>query len=701
MESIDPPLHSCNLANPKSGRQIWPRGVYPNPSEPLARSPGRAYNRPMRKLRFVVPAVVILLAGVRPASALPTEAAEQINLPQWEDQRIPATSPLWHLGLDSPRPATRARTALALGRIGYASSIPPLNEALKDPDASVRTSAAFGEGLVGDSSAFDPLAAALKDPNSEVRMRAAEALSKLGTRRAAPLLGSMLSDSSREVVWQSLTGLWRVQDSSAVTATLPLLTSPDSRTRQLAVYALERTKSLRAPAAVRPLCDDPDEGVRMWAVRALGRLKDVLGEPRLIVALHDPSWKVRVNAVGALSALSDTSKASALIAALKDPSPYVRRVAADALGAMKFWGSAGALAALAHDSTMAVRASAGHALVEVKGVNAYADCKPFLGDTADYVRARTLEGLGEVRSPDAWPYAIWGLEKGGPVLRATALDYFSHMKSGRAMPFILKALESDDDLTAGNAADAIAESGDSTRTGELVALYDKWKGAEHAETRLSAVNSVVKLWPAHEILFLKRALKDDDRRVRVAAAEGLKTAGQPAVPDSVTREPLADVRQGWFAWEYTPLNKGPAPGPMPQFAEVRTTQGAIKIALESNLSENTVLNFVTLARKGYFDGILWHRVVPNFVIQGGDPHGDGQGGPGYTIRCEMNTLPYDRGMVGMALSGKDTGGSQFFITQSPQPHLNGRYTIFGHVLEGMDVVDRIDVGDRILSVVVP
>ncbi len=88
-----------------------------------------------------------------------------------------------------------------------------------------------------------------------------------------------------------------------------------------------------------------------------------------------------------------------------------------------------------------------------------------------------------------------------------------------------------------------------------------------------------------------------------------------------------------------------------------------------------------------------HRVVPNFVVQAGDPRGDGEGGPGYTLRDEINMLPYLRGTVGMALDGADTGGSQFFITHSPQPHLDGRYTVFGRVVAGMDVVDRLQQWD--------
>ena len=114
----------------------------------------------------------------------------------------------------------------------------------------------------------------------------------------------------------------------------------------------------------------------------------------------------------------------------------------------------------------------------------------------------------------------------------------------------------------------------------------------------------------------------------------------------------------------------------------------------------TVENFARLARSGYFDGIAFHRVVPDFVIQDGCPRGDGWGGPGYAIPCEYNDRPYEEGTVGMALSGKDTGGSQWFVTLAPAPRLDGRYTAFGVVTSGMDVVERIMPGDRILRVTV-
>ena len=110
-------------------------------------------------------------------------------------------------------------------------------------------------------------------------------------------------------------------------------------------------------------------------------------------------------------------------------------------------------------------------------------------------------------------------------------------------------------------------------------------------------------------------------------------------------------------------------------------------------------NFIKLAKSGYFNGIAFHRVVPNFVMQDGDPRGDGNGGPGWEIRDEINTAAYERGAVGMALSGKNTGGSQWFVTHSPQPHLDGGYTVFGRVNENdMKIVDNIVRGDKILSV---
>ena len=130
-----------------------------------------------------------------------------------------------------------------------------------------------------------------------------------------------------------------------------------------------------------------------------------------------------------------------------------------------------------------------------------------------------------------------------------------------------------------------------------------------------------------------------------------------------------------------------------------TEKGAFTIDFFPEDAPLTVDNFIKLARIGYFNNVSIHRVVPNFVMQDGDPRGDGNGGPGWQIRCEINMISYERGAVGMALSGKDTGGSQWFVTHSPQPHLDGGYTVFGSVNEtDMKIVDNLMRGDKILSV---
>ena len=130
-------------------------------------------------------------------------------------------------------------------------------------------------------------------------------------------------------------------------------------------------------------------------------------------------------------------------------------------------------------------------------------------------------------------------------------------------------------------------------------------------------------------------------------------------------------------------------------AFLETRYGTIEIELNVVDAPLTTRNFVELARAGFFNGLLVHRLVPNFVVQAGDPRGDGEGGPGYTIRDELSWLPFLRGTLGMALSGPDTGGSQFFLTVSPQPHLDGKYTVFGRVVQGQNILDQISQWDTI------
>jgi len=133
---------------------------------------------------------------------------------------------------------------------------------------------------------------------------------------------------------------------------------------------------------------------------------------------------------------------------------------------------------------------------------------------------------------------------------------------------------------------------------------------------------------------------------------------------------------------------------LPQ-AKITTKYGDMIVELLEDETPNTVANFVSLIEKGYYDGLKFHRVVPDFVIQGGDPTGTGAGGPGYRIKCEAETnkTKHSRGVLSMAHAGKDTGGSQFFVTHRATPHLDGKHTVFGRVISGVEIVDKVQQGD--------
>ena len=134
--------------------------------------------------------------------------------------------------------------------------------------------------------------------------------------------------------------------------------------------------------------------------------------------------------------------------------------------------------------------------------------------------------------------------------------------------------------------------------------------------------------------------------------------------------------------------------------KIETNRGEIELDFYPQYAPKTVNNFVFLAREGFYDGVTFHRVIPDFVIQGGDPTGTGRGGPGYRFEDEVagNPLKHERGVMSMANAAPGTNGSQFFITHSPQPHLNGKHTVFGKVVHGLEVVDAIQQGDRMVHV---
>jgi cyclophilin family peptidyl-prolyl cis-trans isomerase len=235
----------------------------------------------------------------------------------------------------------------------------------------------------------------------------------------------------------------------------------------------------------------------------------------------------------------------------------------------------------------------------------------------------------------------------------------------------------------GDSSDAVAK-----------ALEDAYKAAradKMNDARVAILEAADKIKRPMNVQALAEETRDTDYVVRLKAAELLR---QSRIEETAVRVNIGKVDTGhdrnyWKRMaQLMEVVKNPE-------AVIHTKKGRIRIELYASDAPMTVDNFMQLARDGFYNGLTFMRVVPNFVIQGGDPRDDMNGGPGYQIRDEINLRRYETGTVGMALSGKDTGGSQFFITHSPQPHLDGGYTVFGKVVEGMEIVNRIARGDRI------
>jgi cyclophilin family peptidyl-prolyl cis-trans isomerase len=318
------------------------------------------------------------------------------------------------------------------------------------------------------------------------------------------------------------------------------------------------------------------------------------------------------------------------------------------------------LSSLEPDRDWRVRAALAVTLASLPPEIAVERLRAMLRDEDRRVRPAVLSALARVKAPDLDAILRAQLAEDDYVIRATAVRLLGQSRPPDAAAVITQAFD---------AANADASS----------------------DVRIAALSALGKLGGEAPRETLQAALQDKDWAVRLHAAGVLRGLDASADLEQAIR---------------------PAPGPPPAPYDdpqviapevsphvfIETAHGTVEFQLAVLDAPQTSRNFIELARKGYFNGLQVHRVVPNFVIQDGDPRGDGQGGPGYTIRDELNPAPYLRGTVGMALSGPDTGGSQFFITHSPAPHLDGRYTVFGRVVSGMEVVDRIRVGDVITRV---
>ena len=602
----------------------------------------------------------------------------------------------------------RRRAAIAIGRVGLPEGVAALVKVLEtDTDAEVRQMAAFALGLLADPAAVQPLRAAVGGSSPLVAGRAAEALGLIGDAASAPVIGAMVAthaaagaalapDESRADLgepieafrlgvyalarlkayeplagallgpdgeprvrwWPVAYAFQRIEDPRSAPALLALARTDGSYTRAFAIKGLGNLKHGAAVPLLLPLIDpaQASSGPTIEAIRAMGRIGDAAGEPALMKLLYSKGLNPMVRAE-TLLALGDSAadvSVDAFVDFLGDPAPVVRLAALQGFAKREDDTFLTVLSGLDPDPHWSVRAGLATILATKDAERALPRLTPMLTDSDSRVIPAVLTALTRIKAP--------GVDK-----------------------ILIERLGSDDVAIRASAA---ANLGDAKPDGGVDVLLEAYKRGEADlvfDTRAAAIDALSK-YGAPALPALRNALTDKDWAVRVKAAELLKKA-DPTIETAQAMRPAPDAPASLYD---DPALLNPTVSP---HVFIETDKGTIEIELDVLDAPLTCENFMTLARKGYFDGLTFHRVVPNFVVQGGDPRGDGEGGPGHTIRDELNQEPYLRGTVGMALSWKDTGGSQFFITHSPQPHLDARYTVFGRVVSGMEVADRLSQGD--------
>ncbi|MEZ5319766.1 MAG: HEAT repeat domain-containing protein [Vicinamibacterales bacterium] len=648
----------------------------------------------------------------RGATAMAPEGAARMLTPA-------GSAHLGALSLD-PDAAVRRRAALAIGRVGDPAGARWLVGALSDTEPDVRASAAFALGLLAAPDTAAPLEAALADPDPMVRGRAAEALGLIGPPAAGaggaaggasgagpaiataaagcgPWLASVTpedeapQDPNIEVCRLSLFALVRLRDyDSLAKVALGPDGAPVTRWWPVA-FALQRIGDRRAADALWTLAPTPGVMTASFAIRGLAALGDARVAP-LAVALvgqADADVRLRVTAARALAQLKHQPAVPGLeqIAFGGDAPPNLALEAVGALGAIGDGQAFDALIDRFVDPWPAMRLAAMRAAARLDPQSFLFVLSSLPADPEPTVRAGLAEILGTLPAESARPALEALAADQDPRVQAPVLTALAAVGAPDLMTRVDAALGAADYGLRAAAASILGDRKPEGGIARLATAYDRAGTDATDDARVAALEGLAAYGGEVARGVLTRALDDPSWPVRLVAARLLRAAGvtdaRPTRPATL-REP-ADV----FGSEAI---LHPAYSP---HAFIDLPAGVIEIELNVVEAPMTTRSFVELARAGFFNGLAVHRVVPAFVVQAGDPRGDGSGGPGYTIQDELSAKPFVRGTVGMALSGPDTGGSQFFITVSPQPHLDARYTVFGTVVQGMEHLDAIRQGDVI------
>lgn len=615
--------------------------------------------------------------------------------------------------LDSSDAIIRSRALLGLSTFADASSTIHLWPSLGDSDPDVRVMAAFAIGQTGHDSSDERLLQLLRNERDmEVQQAIITALGKTGGEIALEELAAMSLppelESSRAHALTNL-GLRGFTSPVAVNHLVELLASTDQVTRHAAAYYFGRMPSTSSWIAVAPTVreamsrlhvDDPALG---YLVSGIGRLNDADDRPMLRSILgSNPDWRTRVNAARALNEPS-FGDIPVLIHALDDPSHHVAVTAAQALARHSL--SEDVLNRLitwqqTHPDSWHVWTEFIPAFVKSNRTDFILDAYRSFADDNGYARAAIISKLSSAADPQ---------------LAALLFDAAAD-QDARVAYAALEAINTRRKALGNPTADPVYFSvfAEGIRRGDVATIYAAAPAlADSAMFALGAGEVLRETYATMEIPVDVESMTAIIRAHGVArdtASLNFLVDIAMEAPHPVLRNAAAESLDERFGEGIDFEATGHSAPAFPEFHErlflelgahprmiLETDRGIIELLLLPDWAPITTLTISRLAISRHYDGIPFHRVVPNFVVQGGDfARADGFGGPSYFLPSEFTPLAYETGTLGMASAGPDTEGSQFFITHSPQPHLNGRYTIFGFVLSGQNVVDELRIGDRII-----
>lgn len=648
--------------------------------------------------------------------------------------------------------------ALGLGNIGDTSFINELGKILlKDVDSYANHNSAFALGQIVSANSSAYLLNGLKKntgiDNKIIREFVCEILNNLGKTGTDTDFNEMLKININDPIaypYIALAiarfGMRKIKNDEGFRKLAEMFEqSADSTIRRNVVYAFNRAGDKNILQAYNTelviAATSPDPLSRMWAISAIGKQQDTSNiEFLLDVLSKENDWRVRVNTINALGAvLPDLNSpliqklTDALIEhALNDNSTHVSIVSWQVLGKL-FAGidTRNPLTRKIQQEILFVL-TPGKAIdwqVKAEAVRTYA--KIFKGEVKDDLIAlfnqtdnydiksaiaasfglfddpMVYKELRQIISDDVMKYNEIHPNKDGSMIGSNDL---AKLYRG----FVSSLTELDDRMDDDNRNiirliySEFASSKDAPLTDICLSnLQDSMYLQYRQETchimtfdyqgfTLPKYKDVmlmyIEAWGNMKYDGAKDILKANLNNSDYDIAKTSNDALQKITGEDNSGNITAPKYRTDFDWEFIDKLDDK------KIASIKTNRGIVTVELNYKTAPFTVQNFVKLSEKGYYNNTIFHRVVPNFVIQGGDPTGTGYGGPGYSIRSELSSLPFDAYTIGMASSGKDTEGSQFFITHSPQPHLDGKYTMFGKVVDGFDVVDKIQIGDYIENI---